>query len=381
MLKLSKYLLGKNKCKITWPLFNYFIKEEENDIKNEIIEQEKLLPKKMKNNINKKENKKPETIILSKSQRKSYNRTFLRFNNFSCRHDSFFFLYSFIIYPTMKNIKNDPILNIYNKIANSILTSTTEELNKGIWNILSNNKNQYIDLTSEGFKKYYTVLQDIQFLKNKPEFCIKYKKLKGCSSINCSKEYIITEYFSPCINFSDEYIIQYNIPTLIDLLFTNTNNFCTKCQWKDGKIISDESPKYFKIYSNIELPEFIFISFESELNEEFEIFPNVDLSIKEHDNLLYNKLISYFKYIEYILDNDFDIYNFKYEIKGIIAQPKVGHYCGIIINVDEPSFLIEKGKSYFYDDNLDNNEIKECYNWKDWIKKNIPIIGLYKKIK
>ena len=120
---------------------------------------------------------------------------------------------SFIIYPTMKNNKNDPIIGLYNKIANSILTSTTEELNKGIWNIFSNNKNQYIDLTSEGFKKYYTVLRDIQFLKNKPEFCIKYQKLEGCSSINCSKENIITVYFSPHINFSDEYIIQYNIPT------------------------------------------------------------------------------------------------------------------------------------------------------------------------
>ena len=29
------------------------------------------------------------------------------------------------------------------------------------------------------------------------------------------------------------------------------------------------------------------------------------------------------KYIEYILTNDFEIYNNKYEIKGIIAQPYV----------------------------------------------------------
>ena len=65
----------------------------------------------------------------------------------------------------------------------------------------------------------------------------------------------------------------------------------------------------------------------------------------------------------------------------MIAEPYVGHYSGIIINVDEPSFLIEKGKSYYYDDNKDNNEIKECDNWKDWIKENIPIICLYKKIK
>ena len=238
-MKLSKFLLRKNKCKITWPLFNYFIKEEENDIKNEIIKYEKQLPKKKKKNDNTFADEKAEKLILSKSQKKPYNRTFLRFNMFSCRHDSFFFLYSFIIYPIMKNNKIDPIIYIYNKISNSILTSKKEDLNKGIWNILSNNKNQYIDLTLEGFKRYYTVLQDIQFLKNKPEFCIKYKKIEGCSSINCTKENIITEYFNPCINFSDEYIIQYNIPTLLDLLFTNTNNFCTKCQWKEGKIISD----------------------------------------------------------------------------------------------------------------------------------------------
>ena len=50
------------------------------------------------------------------------------------------------------------------------------------------------------------------------------------------------------------------------------------------------------------MPEFIFISFESELNEEFEIFANVDLSIEEHDHLLYNKLSSNIKYIEYVLD-------------------------------------------------------------------------------
>lgn len=65
----------------------------------------------------------------------------------------------------MKNNKKDPIIDIYNKISNTILTSTKEDLNNGIWNILSSNKNQYIDLTLEGFKNYYTVLQDIHFLK------------------------------------------------------------------------------------------------------------------------------------------------------------------------------------------------------------------------
>ena len=30
-LKLSKYLYRMNKCKISWPLFLYFIKQEEED--------------------------------------------------------------------------------------------------------------------------------------------------------------------------------------------------------------------------------------------------------------------------------------------------------------------------------------------------------------
>ena len=48
-LKLSKYLFGKNKCKITWPLFNMFIREEEYETKNEIFNLENEIPK--KNNL------------------------------------------------------------------------------------------------------------------------------------------------------------------------------------------------------------------------------------------------------------------------------------------------------------------------------------------
>ena len=42
-LKLSKFLFGKNKCKITWPLFLYFIKNEEEDYRKDIYNNEKGL--------------------------------------------------------------------------------------------------------------------------------------------------------------------------------------------------------------------------------------------------------------------------------------------------------------------------------------------------
>ena len=39
-LKLSKFLYGKNKCKITWPLFLYFIKNEEEEYRKDIYNKE-----------------------------------------------------------------------------------------------------------------------------------------------------------------------------------------------------------------------------------------------------------------------------------------------------------------------------------------------------
>ena len=79
-LKLSKYLLGKNKCKITCILFNYFIKEEENDIKNEIIEYEKQIPKKnfQINNYNNDTKENTKKIILNKFSNKNYTRSIFK---------------------------------------------------------------------------------------------------------------------------------------------------------------------------------------------------------------------------------------------------------------------------------------------------------------
>ena len=39
-LKLSKSLYGKNKCKISWFLFLYFIKQEEQDYRTDIYNKE-----------------------------------------------------------------------------------------------------------------------------------------------------------------------------------------------------------------------------------------------------------------------------------------------------------------------------------------------------
>ena len=52
--KLSNFLYGKNKCRITWPLFFYFIINEEDEYKNKIVLIEKSSEKKQINQCNSK---------------------------------------------------------------------------------------------------------------------------------------------------------------------------------------------------------------------------------------------------------------------------------------------------------------------------------------
>ena len=41
---------------------------------------------------------------------------------------------------------------------------------------------------------------------------------------------------------------------------------------------------------------------------------------------------------------------------------------------------MEKGKTYYYDDTKNNNEIILLNDWRSKIKENIPFLALYEKI-
>ena len=266
-------------------------------------------------------------------------------------------------------------------MAKEILKMDLDELNKGVWDLILNYKNKEFDLSKYCFKGYFTVLQHLELMKNNKYFCIEYEMNRGCSTKNCTPPENIKEFFSPSINFNEEHITQYNIVYLLDALFSNSVNYCTKCQWKDGKINTNSSPKYYKNYISITPPIFMFFTFEDNLNEEFTSLKNTNILINAHDVLMFQKIKKNLNYIEYILVNEFEIFGCKYEIRGIITQPYAGHYNAIIINVKEPTFLIDKEKNYYYDDNKNNNEIIEIADWKTWIKTNIPILAIYEKIR
>ena len=86
----------------------------------------------------------------------------------------------------------------------------------------------------------------------------------------------------------------------MDYLFRNFNSYCIKCQWKDGLSDQKTLPKYFKNFTNIITPLFLFISFENNLNANFDKLLISDIKITEFklNSLLFNKLMENIDYIK-----------------------------------------------------------------------------------
>ena len=140
-LKLSKYLFGKSKTKISWPLFIFFIRNEEEEYRLENIKFDNSIEIK---NINLNNNKKTD-IKIDKSEKIEINikRKWLQFNRYSCRYDSFIFIYTFLIrlYLEKHNLLiNNQFIELYNVISEDILSMDELELNNGIWQILNRYK-------------------------------------------------------------------------------------------------------------------------------------------------------------------------------------------------------------------------------------------------
>ena len=95
-LKLSKYLYGKSKVKISWALFFYFNRSEEEEYRLDNINYENSLE--FKFNIKDDNNKENKLNNEIKNIRKEKNiRKWLAYKNFSCRYDTFTFIYTFSI--------------------------------------------------------------------------------------------------------------------------------------------------------------------------------------------------------------------------------------------------------------------------------------------
>ena len=103
-------------------------------------------------------------------------------------------------------------------------------------------------------------------------------------------------------------------------MFRNTNSNSVKCQWKNWVADKNSSPKFFKNYTNVIPPLFIFISFEDNLNDRFSsyLINNKVVSVNKLNNLMFNKLKDNIKYIEKMKVEEFEYSNYKYKLRGII---------------------------------------------------------------
>ena len=113
-------------------------------IKNEFkLEDKKLFYNLINNNDNFNNENNEDEIEIEDSINNSINKKWLKYNNYNCRNDSFFFLYIFIMNDDLLNIKNNKIIKIFNIISNDILKAGIKELNEGIWNINDKYKTNY----------------------------------------------------------------------------------------------------------------------------------------------------------------------------------------------------------------------------------------------
>ena len=119
----------------------FFIRKEEEEYRLENIKFDNSIE--IKNiNLN---NSKKTNINIEKSEKSEFNikRKWLKFNRYSCRYDSFIFIYTFLIrlYLEKHNLLlNTPFVELYNVISEDILSKDELELNNRIWQILNRYK-------------------------------------------------------------------------------------------------------------------------------------------------------------------------------------------------------------------------------------------------
>ena len=377
-LKLSKFLYGKNKSLITWPLLLYFIINEEQEYRNEIYDNEANLEEKFSQNyktyIEENNFSKIKKELLHYSEKKVY---FLNWKNNSCRYDVFFFLFTYIILEDIKNIdkfENDNI-NILKNISTELLMAHDRILEDGIWDLLNNYKTQFFDLTTskEKYKEFNSFLQCINLLNNDPIFCIKYSTIEGCSI--CKNQIIKENYFQPFIDLNEE-DLKNNIDLNVKLnnILKNISTTCLIYGYdKEGKIINENT--YYKIITSRSNPNYLFICFEFIDINSGNYIDLLDQEIKNYDNRIkYNNEI-----ISYIQKNK-KINNDEYILVGVVTTPSNDHYTGIIVNMLYNISNLLQNHSYFYDSKSYNHRIIEVENLDLCLNSNNPYIALYKKI-
>ncbi len=294
----------------------------------------------------------------------------MKYNENSCRYDSFTLIYYFIINDIIKNKEISDNLKIliefYNKFIENITNSDKTILDKGIWRFIDNLTDDPYNFKKVGYKQVFAISQLFAPFNNNKIFCFEIVKEETCFKCNYSNN--LMEYLGP--------ILQINLEDLNNSLKITLENklknhlvLCHKCTWIDhGNKILSNIPTLSKIIKNIELPDIMFLFFDigEERDDTFKVYNNIKLNLEQ--------IINY-------IEDEFYIFNSKYALKGIICMPYVNHYTSLIVGADLKDKFIKKGANYYYDDQKYDNNLILIKDYKSHMKDNgVPYILIYTKI-
>jgi len=305
---------------------------------------------------------------------KNKNTTFLKYNELSCRYDSFMLLqiYLFNDYFIKLNINlNNNEKSLFD-IGNYIYSLPDGELNKGFWTILSNSNLDKLNICSvaNGFKDFYPISNIYDFLKNSDNFCINVNSHMHCQL--CNYNYSKNFYYGPLISI---YKNDIKMKSLKDIIFSKFNIFegsCEVCSFDESeKIKKDDIYKICKktFFTDLKFPPII--SFILDLSDNNEI-----------DEFQYYNLENLLNYYKHLIIEKINICDKEYILKGIINQISINHYSATLLNINNEEKNIFEGNIYYYDGKKNNNQIIQLNNENDIDRINIilsqkPLILTY----
>ena len=118
------------------------------------------------------------------------------------------------------------------------------------------------------------------------------------------------------------------------------------------------------------MPDILFIGFDLSIGNDINDEKGNSNSLPVQNILAFNRLKANKDLIINLIKDSIFLYNTKYELAGIVGTPYSGHYSGIIINMKADSHLLKKNLNYYFDNQLNNNEILEIKDWKNILNKD-----------
>ena len=370
---IGPYLGYRGFSVVPWPIFLTFIINEENYYKNLLFETDSKFKKKdniIYNKIISNNNNYIESNIINNE-----NIIFLKYQNYSCRYDSFFLIQCYVINNYIKNKKiivNDNLKLLYD-IGEKIINLNHNELNLGFWEIINKYNLDTLGICDEknGYKDLYPVSNIFNFLKNIALCCIKRKENIVC--INCGTNTFENNVLNPLISINMEKLKMNNIIDVLNSLSEPFSSSCIICSFNPDESI--KSNIYYQtckqtIVKELEIPNILFFIFD--LSTENESDENQYLNLIKLRNEYKKFIVASFHYKNNI-----------YKLSGTINQTSVNHYTACIISNKREINGLLKNYSYYYDGYNNNNRIIELNkndNFEvDSIIKYNPLIIVYLK--